>query len=223
MFQLEQVRHTYGSSTSIQFPDIAAEQGDQWLILGNSGSGKSTLLHIVGGLLRPTSGRVVVGGQDLSQMSGNALDAFRGQHIGIVFQQVHLLPTLTVEQNLMMAPYLAGLKQDRNRARDILRSLDLDEKIHAFPSKLSQGQRQRVGIARAVMNNPRVLLADEPTSSLDDDRAGQVADLLAEQANAHGATLMIATHDSRIIEKFPNRVALESEDKTPTADTPAMQ
>ena len=209
MFVLENLQHRYGRTAVLDLPLFAADQGEHHLILGRSGSGKTTLLHILAGLLRPTEGRVVVAGEELGALRGDALDRFRGRHVGIVFQQMHLLPTLTVEQNLLLAPYMAGLPQDADRAREVLRSLDVEEKAQAYPHALSVGQRQRVAIARAVMNRPRLLLADEPTSSLDDLRAKQVLSLLTQQARAHGATLVLATHDARITGDFPERLVLD--------------
>ena len=182
-------------------------------MLGRSGSGKTTLLHVLAGLLRPTEGRVVVAGEDLGALKGDALDRFRGRQIGIVFQEMHLLPTLTVEENLLLAPHMAGLPQDVDRAHEVLHSLDVGEKAQTYPHQLSVGQRQRVAIARAVMNRPRLLLADEPTSSLDDLRAEQVLDLLVQQAEAHEATLLIATHDRRITGHFSHRLVLDETDR----------
>ena len=208
MFALEKLHHRYGPTTVLDLPHVRADQGDRYLILGKSGSGKTTLLHILAGLLQPSNGSVVVAGEDLAAMGGDALDRFRGRQIGIVFQQMHLLPTLTVEQNLLLAPYMAGLAQDGARVREVLRSLDVEEKVNSYPQELSYGQRQRVAIARAVMNKPRVLLADEPTSGLDDERAEMVLQLLTAQADLNGATLVVATHDRRIANAFQHRLDL---------------
>ncbi len=210
MFDLENVRHAYDGEVVLDLPHFAGAQGAHWLVLGLSGSGKTTLLHVMAGLLKPTEGRVVVAGEDLTRLSGAALDRFRGRHIGIVFQQMHLLPTLTVEDNLLLAPYMAGLPQDRARAREVLAGLDIADKAGAYPSELSYGQQQRVTIARAVMNRPRVILADEPTSALDDVRSRQVLDLLLDQAQAYDATLVIATHDQRVKDRFENELDLDS-------------
>lgn len=210
MIRLEHVRHRYGPTTVLDVPAWTAGQGEHHLLLGRSGSGKSTLLHILAGILRPTEGRVVIAGTDPATLSGNDVDRFRGRSIGIVFQQMHLLPTLTVEQNLLLAPYMAGLEQDRGRVREVLADLDVASKARAYPSELSLGQRQRVAIGRAVMNRPRVLLADEPTSSLDDVRAGQVLELLLGQADEYDATLVVATHDRRITDRFEHRLDLDA-------------
>lgn len=209
MFRLQNVRHTYADGPTVALPDAEAAQGEHWLVLGLSGSGKSTLLHVLGGLLQPTQGTVVVAERDVGTLRGADLDRFRGRHIGIVFQQMHLLGTLTVEQNLLLAQYMAGLNQEPERAREVLRRLDIAEKAGAYPHTLSYGQRQRVAIARAVMNRPQVLLADEPTSSLDDVRSQHVLDLLIDQAEAEGATLLIATHDRRVRERIARQIVLD--------------
>jgi len=208
MISLKNVRHHYGAEPVLDIDHFCVEQGGRQLVLGQSGSGKTTLLHVLAGLLRPGQGTVSVAGGDLGKLDGDALDRFRGRNIGIVFQQLHLLATLTVRQNLLLAPYMAGMTQDSNRVREVLRSLDVEDKLHAYPRELSQGQRQRVAIARAVMNRPNVLLADEPTSSLDDVRTRNVMRLLIDQAEMTGATLLVATHDQRIVDFFPDRLTL---------------
>ena len=178
------------------------------LVVGPSGCGKTTLLHLIAGLLLPTSGRVAVDGQDLARLSPRARDRFRGQHIGIVLQQFHLLPTLTAVQNLLVAQSIAGLPVDRAAALTMLRSLGVDERVDAFPHQLSVGQQQRVAIARALVNRPKLLLADEPTSSLDDETCSLVADLLLDATQRQGASLLIATHDMRLKSRIARQLAL---------------
>jgi putative ABC transport system ATP-binding protein len=217
MLAFRHVRHRYGQEVVLDVPRFDAAAGTHGLVVGLSGSGKSTFLHLAAGLLQPTEGTVVVAGQELSGLSGPALDRFRGRHIGIVFQQLHLLSSLTVEDNVLLAPYLAGLPLDRARARSVLANLDLGDQRAKYPAQLSTGQRQRVALARAVMNRPRLLLADEPTASLDDVRSARVLDLLAQQAEATGATLLIATHDHRVKARFPLRLELAL---PPTASAP---
>jgi putative ABC transport system ATP-binding protein len=204
MFSLRNVQHAYDGTPVLDVPEWQAEQGAQWLMLGPSGSGKTTLLHVLAGILRPTSGQVTVADQDLGALSPSALDHFRGKHVGIVLQRLHLIDSLTVLNNLLLVQYMAGVPQDAARVRDVLASLDLGDKADARPHELSHGQAQRVAVARAVVNKPRLLLADEPTSNLDDTRCLQVLDLLQAQAKACGATLVIATHDQRIKSRVPN-------------------
>lgn len=208
MFYLQNLTHAYAGATVLNVASWQAEQGAQWLMLGPSGSGKTTLLHVLAGILRPTSGQVTVADQDLTALSPAALDRFRGKHVGIVFQRLHLIDSLTVLNNLLLAQYMAGEPQDAARVRELLASLDLAEKASARPHELSHGQAQRVAVARAVVNKPKLLLADEPTSNLDDTRCVQVLDLLLAQAKACGATLVIATHDQRIKSRVPNQYEL---------------
>lgn len=205
---LRNIRHAYNGHLVLQLPELTLQPGEHCLVLGPSGSGKTTLLHIMAGLLTPTQGTVQVAGKDLGAMKASERDRFRGRHVGIVFQQMHLLDTLTVAENLMMAPYLAGMPQDKTRLKEVLRSLDLGSKERAYPHELSVGQQQRVVLARAVMNAPGLILADEPTSALDDLRCQQVLDLLLRQADAYNATLVIATHDQRIREHFDKQLLL---------------
>lgn len=198
MFILKNVTHKYGDKTILQATDWAASQGEHWLLLGNSGSGKTTLLHIMGGLLKPTNGEVEIANQNLHQVNGSKLDRFRAQHIGLVFQKPHLIQTLTVLDNLLLAQYMAGVKKNKQRCLEVLTQLNMQHHKKSYPNKLSQGEMQRVSVARAVLNSPKVLLADEPTASLDDENTVQVIQLLQQQAQAVNATLVIATHDQRV-------------------------
>jgi putative ABC transport system ATP-binding protein len=199
MISLQQVSFQYTpESETLQFRDWAVAQGEHALILGSSGSGKTTLLHLLAGLLRPKSGQLKVGNEDLARLSGTKLDKYRGKNIGLVFQKPHLITALSLEQNLLMAQYLAGLKQDKKRVQEVSDALGLSHRRKALVHTLSQGEAQRASIARAVLNNPLVILADEPTSSLDDENCGRVLDILQQQAKSYHATLVIATHDQRV-------------------------
>lgn len=204
MLAVNHLHHSYGAQTVLAIDAWQAAQGEHWLVLGPSGSGKTTLLHALAGILRPVAGSIIVAEQDLAALSPSALDHFRGRHIGIVLQRLHLIPSLSVMENLLLAQYLSGMPQDRRRAEEVLASLDLAEKAGAKPHELSFGQAQRVAVARAVVNRPRLLLADEPTSNLDDVRCLQVLELLQAQARACNATLVIATHDQRIKARLGN-------------------
>lgn len=198
MFAINNLQHAYAGQNVLAVPAWQANQGEHWLVLGPSGSGKTTLLHALAGILRPVAGSIVVAGQDLAALPPPALDHFRGRHIGIVLQRLHLMQSLNVMDNLLLAQYLAGMPQDRRHVEEVLAGLDIAEKAMAKPHELSFGQAQRVAVARAVVNGPRLLLADEPTSNLDDTRCMQVLELLQAQAVACNATLLIATHDQRI-------------------------
>ncbi len=191
MFSLTGVRHRYGAREVLHLERFAAAQGEKWLVLGPSGSGKSTLLHILAGLLHPTSGTVQV-----------------ARPIGIVPQKLHLIASLDVEQNLLLAQYLAGAKQEPARAAQVLSSVGLADRSRSRPHQLSHGQAQRVAVARAVMNRPKLLIADEPTSNLDDAQCAAALDLLESQAAECGATLVVATHDARAKGRFEHRLEL---------------
>lgn len=208
MFVLQNIKHAYNRQPVLDVPNWQVEQGAHWLLLGPSGSGKTTLLHVLAGILKPAAGSVSIAGQDMGVLSPAALDRFRGQHIGIVLQRLHLMTSLNVTDNLLLAQYLAGLPQDRTRVRDVLASLDLADKAGAMPYELSHGQAQRVAVARAVVNRPQLLLADEPTSNLDDGRCLQALDLLESQARVCNATLVIATHDQRTRARMPNHYVM---------------
>ena len=204
------LRHRYGTNTVLALDAWRAGKGEHCLVLGASGSGKTTLLAILAGLLRPSAGRVTVGGEDLAQMSGPALDRFRGRHIGFVPQKLHLIGSLDVEANLALAQFMAGVAQDGARVREVLAAVGLADRFAVRPAHLSHGQAQRVAVARAVVNRPRVILADEPTSNLDDAHCAATLDLLESQASACGATLVIATHDQRAKSRFATRLELSS-------------
>ena len=208
MITISGLSYSYNSQTRISFKDFAIQQGEHWLLLGESGSGKTTLLHLLGGLLKSHEGSIMMNSTDITQLSESALDHYRGQHIGFVFQKNHLINALSVKNNLLMAPFLAGMKQDEKRVDDILRQLALVDKKHSNVKNLSQGQAQRVAIARAVLNKPSVILADEPTSALDDRNCERVIDLLLETSTQNGVTLVVATHDQRLKSKIKNQIQL---------------
>lgn len=199
---------SYDGKAVMTFPDIHVPKGGQCLLLGQSGSGKTTLLHLLGGLIRPTSGSLRIGETDISTMDGAELDRFRGRTIGFVFQQHHLIDSLTVRQNLELPAYCAATAFEPEHLHEMLVRLGLDEKANSPVGALSQGQQQRVAIGRALMNRPSVLLADEPTSALDDHHCEQVAGLLTDLLTGSDSTLLIATHDSRLKDLIPNRVIL---------------
>jgi len=208
VLSLSAVRQRYGARVALALECFEAAQGEHWLVLGASGSGKTTFLNLAAGLLRPSEGRVEAVGQALDGLQGHALDLWRGRNVGIVPQKLHLVSSLSVLQNLLLAPYFAGLPLDETRASGLLEKLSLKEASRARPHQLSHGQAQRVAIARAVMNRPKLLLADEPTANLDDAHCAQALDLLEQQAVDCGATLIIATHDQRTKARFAKRLEL---------------
>lgn len=200
--------YSYGPQKKISFGDLDVSPGQHWLLLGDSGSGKTTLLHLLGGLLRTREGKIEINGTDITTLSESALDHFRGKNIGFIFQKNHLIGALSVKQNLLMAPLLAGIKQDSTRVDTVLGQLALSDKSGSNVKELSHGQAQRVAIARAVLNQPAIILADEPTSALDDTNCAKVIDLLMEASNQNKATLIVATHDQRLKSKIKNQFQL---------------
>jgi len=208
MLQLRGIRQRYGTKEVLALARFDAAQGEHWLVLGASGSGKTTFLNLAAGLLAPSEGEIEAGGQSLASLRGSALDQWRGRNVGIVPQKLHLIPSLTVLENLLLAPFLSGLPADESRSRLLLKNLNLEEKTHSKPSELSHGQAQRVAIARAVMNRPKLLLADEPTANLDDGNCLVSLELLKNQSRECGATLIVATHDQRAKALFEKRLEL---------------
>lgn len=208
MISIKSVAHHYPGGHAISFKDWQIGNGDQWLLLGESGSGKTTLLHILTGILKPEAGEVNINGTSIYSLSPKALDHFRGQHIGIIFQRPHLIKSLSISDNLVLAQSFAGLPANLKRVNEVLTSLGIADKKHAYPSQLSQGQLQRVSIARAVINKPALLIADEPTSSLDDKNAAAVLELLVQQSGINQATLVVATHDKRVKDAFTHTYQL---------------
>jgi putative ABC transport system ATP-binding protein len=200
--------HTYGSRQVLRVDDWSVPAGARALVLGPSGSGKSTLLHILAGLLRPTAGEVSVFDQELSTLEKSEIDAWRGKNVGIVLQALHLVSHLSVRANLRLAQYMARLPQDDAAVDRALAALGVADKAGRRPAELSQGEQQRVAIARAVVNGPKLLLADEPTSSLDDAAAERAIDLLTGEAARTAATLVVVTHDARVKRRFEQTLEL---------------
>ncbi len=215
MVEVEALRHGHGRRDVLDIPAWRVGAGERCLVAGPSGSGKSTLLHLLAGLATPRAGSVRVAGQDLAGLSPAARDRFRGRSVGLLLQSFHLLDTLNVIDNVRLARHLAGLPEDAARCRDVLEALGVAELARARPSTLSHGQAQRVALARALVNRPAVLLADEPTSSLDDESCERVAALVEAEAGRHDATLVVATHDSRLLGRFDRRLALDAPEPGP--------
>lgn len=202
MIRTRALRYQYPGGPALAFDDVELPQGGELLLQGRSGAGKSTWLALVAGLLTPTSGEVVVAGQPLAQLAPSARDAWRGRHIGFLPQKLHLSEALTVKRNLALPFYAAGLAHDADAVRRALAALGVQDLARRRPAQLSGGQAQRVALARAILLRPQVLLADEPTASLDDDAAADALQLLKASAAQCGATLVIATHDARVREAF---------------------
>ncbi len=207
MISTKGLNFKYNKQASFSFPDINLGKDENLLIIGSSGIGKTTLLHLLAGLLESNSGSINLYGQDISKLTQHQIDKFRGQNIGIVFQKPHFVNSLTVKENLQLAQYL-GNKKDQNRIIDILSSLDILNKENKRPKKLSQGEKQRASIAMAIVNSPKLILADEPTSSLDDENCDRVIKLLKKQASEFKAQLIVITHDNRLKKHFKKSIKL---------------
>ena len=207
MIRTKGLNFKYNEQASFSFPDINLGKDENLLIIGSSGIGKTTLLHLLAGLLESNSGSINLYGQDISKLTQHQIDKFRGQNIGIVFQKPHFVNSLTVKENLQLAQYL-GNKKDQNRIVDILSSLDILDKENKKPKKLSQGEKQRASIAMAIVNSPKLILADEPTSSLDDENCDRVIKLLKKQASEFKAQLIVITHDNRLKKHFKKSIKL---------------
>lgn len=188
-----------GTGQTLHFADIHLTAGEHLLLRGKSGSGKSTLLALLAGLLSPSEGQVLIAGTELQSLSQRRRDAWRGECLGFVPQRLHLSGALTVLDNVTLPFLCAGLPPDTERAEGLLQSLGLQGLGGRKPHQLSVGQAQRVALARALVRRPRILLADEPSASLDDEHAAQMMALLMQAALDSGASLLVATHDARLL------------------------
>jgi putative ABC transport system ATP-binding protein len=205
--EMTAVRKEYSDSVALDGISLQIRAGEAVAVMGPSGSGKSTLLNMVAGLDRPTSGSVVVNGEDLGRLNETGLARFRRRRIGMIFQFFNLLDDLPALDNVALAAQLTGAKagQARTRALELLDELGIADRRNIYPAQLSGGERQRVAVARALMNRPALLLADEPTGALDSRSGEQVMDLLLD-LNQIGQTLLLVTHDERLATRCANRV-----------------
>lgn len=191
--------------------DLTVNRGEVLLLMGPSGSGKTTLLSIMGCILRPSSGSVLLAGKDVTAMNEKQLPAVRLQHIGFVFQGFNLFPTLTAGENVELSLKLKGTHrgQGKDEARRLLEQVGLGAKYDAFPSDMSGGQKQRVAIARAIAGSPEVLLADEPTAALDTQSGKNIVSMMVSMAHKDNRAVVIVTHDSRLVEYADRIVRIE--------------
>lgn len=210
MISTKDLTYQYKGGQPIVFPNIHCESKDILLVLGGSGIGKTTLLHLLGGILTIQNGSIDIQGTKIESLSGKDLDTFRGQNIGIVFQQNHFVQSLNVIDNVVLAQSMCGQKPDKTLALSLLERMNISHKAKSKIKDLSQGERQRVAIARALITKPKLILADEPTSALDDKNSDEVLHLLQEQAKTAGSALIIVTHDNRLKDKIDHRVILQA-------------
>lgn len=188
--------------------DLIIPAGQFVSVVGPSGSGKSTLLGLIAGLDAPTSGEILLDGEDITKMSEDGLAELRSKKVGFVFQSFHLIPSLTALENILVPMEIAGRRDANARARQLLKDVDLLARAHHYPSQLSGGEKQRVAIARAFSNEPSIMLADEPTGNLDSTNGRHVFDLMVEINRRHGATLVLVTHDHELAEQAARRLSL---------------
>ena len=200
MIEIKGVTKSFGSLQVLKGIDLRIEKGEIVSIVGPSGAGKTTLLQILGTLDKPDSGSVVVDGIETSTLSTNKLSEFRNTHLGFVFQFHQLLPEFTAIENIMIPAYIAGMKpkETRNRAEELLEFMGLSDRATHKPNELSGGEKQRVAVARALMNNPAVILADEPSGSLDSKNKEELHKLFFELRDKFGQTFVIVTHDETL-------------------------
>lgn len=206
MVTLENVRRRLGPGVVFECGGFTAEAGAQTALWGPSGCGKSTMLNLISGLLRPDSGKVIVDGLEIQDLGEGALDQFRGERLGFVFQTFNLLAPFTALQNVLLAMRFSDTVPEsewKDRAVGLLRRVGLEHRMHSKPRTLSVGEQQRVAIARALANRQKLLVADEPTGSLDPRNAAAVMDLLLELCAEQQLTMLLVTHDRGIAERLP--------------------
>lgn len=203
--------YAYPSGWRLSMPELSLAPGEQVLLTGGSGSGKSTLLHLIAGLVKPAAGRIVVAGTDITTLGGAAADTFRGRHVGMIFQTFHLLEGFTAAENVLAALMFSDLppREHASRAAALLSALGI-QRPGALPSALSVGQQQRVAVARAVACRPALVLADEPTASLDPALASAAMEVIQSACRQCGAALLCTSHDPAMRERFARRLSLDS-------------
>ena len=224
MIQLNQVTKKVASGsetlTILHDLNLTIPDGQFVAVVGPSGSGKSTLLGLIAGLDAPTSGKILIDGESITEMNEDVLAELRGNKIGIVFQSFHLIPSLTAYENILVPMEIAGIKGARARAQELLEDVGLKARGHHYPSQLSGGEQQRVAIARAFSNNPSILLADEPTGNLDSKNGRHILELMVEINHKRKATLVLITHDRELAGMADRQIALR--DGRVVSDTAAV-
>ena len=213
ILRIEDLTKTYGEgSTQVKALDnvsFSVEKGEFLAIIGPSGSGKSTLLHIIGGVDRPTSGKVWMNGQDVYAQDEEQLAIFRRRQVGLIYQFYNLIPVLNVVENMTLPVLMDGREVNQDRLSELLETLKLTDRTNNLPNQLSGGQQQRVSIGRALMNAPAVVLADEPTGNLDSRNSQEIVELLRMSNKKYGQTLIVITHDENIALQADRIIAIE--------------
>ena len=213
ILKIENLSKVYGSGENavraVDGVSFGVEKGEFLAIIGPSGSGKSTLLHILGGVDRPTCGKVLMNGQDIYAQDEEALAVFRRRQVGLIYQFYNLIPVLNVVENMTLPVLMDGRRVNEERLNELLQTLGLTERRKNLPNQLSGGQQQRVSIGRALMNAPAVVLADEPTGNLDSRNSQEIVELLKQSNRKYGQTLIIITHDENIALQADRVIAIE--------------
>lgn len=213
ILKVENLTKVYGKGENevraLNGVSFSVEKGDFVAIIGPSGSGKSTLLHTLGGVDRPTGGKVLVNGQDVYSRSDEQIAVFRRREVGLIYQFYNLIPVLNVEENMSLPVLLDGRNVNRDRLRELIRELDLVGREKHLPNQLSGGQQQRVSISRALMNSPSIVLADEPTGNLDSKNSHEIVELLKRMNREYNQTLIMITHDESIALQARRIIAIE--------------
>ena len=213
ILKTENLTKIYGSGDNavhaLQNVNLAIENGEFAAVVGTSGSGKSTLLHMLGGLDKPTSGKVFVDGKDISSLKDEPLTIFRRRKIGFIFQAYNLVPVLNLYENIVLPLELDGRKIDKDFVAQITDTLGLSKRLNALPNQLSGGQQQRVSIGRALVNNPALMLADEPTGNLDSENSKEIISLLRQFNKEFNQTVIIITHDEKIANSADRVITIE--------------
>ena len=213
ILKVENLTKVYGKGKNevraLNGVSFSVEKGDFVAIIGPSGSGKSTLLHTLGGVDRPTGGKVLVNGQDVYSRSDEQIAVFRRREVGLIYQFYNLIPVLNVEENMSLPVLLDGRNVNRDRLRELIRELDLVGREKHLPNQLSGGQQQRVSIGRALMNSPSIVLADEPTGNLDSKNSHEIVELLKRMNREYNQTLIMITHDESIALQARRIIAIE--------------
>ncbi len=208
VLSINELVFSFDEKPLIDIDEFEVRHRERIAVMGPSGCGKSTFINLVTGLLKPQKGTIRIKNQDITQLKEWEIDRLRGQSVGIVFQRLHLLPSISVLNNLLLAQKLARIKIDKNSAMDLLKRLDLGKWENKFPHHLSQGQAQRAAIARAVIHKPALVIGDEPTSALDDRNAEEAIQLLKELSESVGFALLIVTHDKRVKDSMDSVLSL---------------
>lgn len=213
ILRVEKLKKIYGQGNSavvaLDEVSLSVKQGEFVAIVGSSGSGKSTLMHLIGGVDRPTSGKVFVGGIDVYEQKEEELAIFRRRQVGLIYQFYNLIPVLNVRENMTLPVLMDGRKVNENRLSELLELLKLKDREYHLPNQLSGGQQQRVSIGRALLNAPTLLLADEPTGNLDSENSREIMELLRYSNKAYHQTVIVITHDENIALQADRILALE--------------